>query len=186
MASLMLVNPRKRRKSSATKKRPSSIKRRRSVAAKPARRKYRRNPIGGTGSTSIMSQVKNAAVGAAGAVAVDVVMSKLPLPVNMQTGIGRSAVQGLVSLGIGMAVAKFGKNKKLGLNLAEGGLTIALHGVMKGAVNKAVPTLNLADSGLLGYELDGYELNGDLLGAEDYDEMGWLSPAPVSNGFDEF
>jgi len=172
----MLVNPAKRRKSKS-KRRKSPIAKRVVSSVKRRVKKYRCNPISGS-SSGIMNQVKNAAVGAAGALAVDVVMSKLPLPLAMQTGAGRSAAQGLVSLGLGYAVAKFGKNRSLGVQLAEGGLTIALHGVFKGAVQKAMPTLALGeydDDGLMGEGL----LGNDLLG------MGYISPAQVYDNVDD-
>jgi hypothetical protein len=184
MASLMLVNPRKRRAKRKTARKAPSIARRVKTVYKKAARKYRRNPIGGSSRTNLTAQIKNAAIGAGGAVAVDILMAKLPLPANLKTGTMRSATQGLVSVGLGMAVAKFGKNRALGIALAEGGLTVALHGVLKSTVNNAMPTLQLAgDESLLGYE----DLSGDLLGYEDMNQgVGWYSAAPVSEGFDDF
>lgn len=186
MASLMLVNPRKRRAKRKTARKAPSIARRVKTVYKKATRKYRRNPIGGSGKTNMVNQIKNAAIGAGGAVAVDILLAKLPIPANMKTGTMRAATQGMLSVGLGMAVAKFGKNKALGVALAEGGLTVALHGVLKSTVNNAMPTLQLAgdDESLLGYE----DLSGDLLGYEDYSDtgVGWYSAAPVSEGFDDF
>jgi len=102
----------------------------------------------------------------------------------MQTGVARNAVQGAISLGIGMAVAKLGKNKALGVKLAEGGLTIALHDGMKSMLAGKIP-------GLAGIQ----DLSGDLLGMgdllgdggyEDYDSnVGWMSPANVSGVDDD-
>lgn len=190
MAGLMLVNPRKRR-SSIKRRKTTSHKRRKSTGlthhvkrAGAKLRRYRRNPIGGS-SSSLTNQVKTAAIGAVGALAVDIAMTKLPLPLNMQTGIMKNAAQGLVSIGIGMLVSKFGKNKSLGQNLAQGGLTIAIHDGMKGMLAGKVP-------GLAGIQ----DLSGDLLGMgdllgdggyEDYDStsVGWMSPANVSGMEDE-
>jgi hypothetical protein len=185
MAQLMLVNPRKRRKTAKKARRKTGIVSRASGLARRVSskvRRYRRNPIGGSVS-SPTTQLKNAAIGAAGALAVDVVMSKLPLPANLSTGMGRTAAQGLVSIGLGMAVAKFGKNKRLGVQLAEGGLTIALHGVMKGALAKQMPALAGYDDGLLGNDgLLGYD--DGLLGYDDmlseFNNSGYVGVAPTS------
>lgn len=184
MAQLMLVNPRKRRKSKKSARKTGIVRRAKSLVHRSVKRarKYRRNPIGGGSSTGVTGQLKAAAIGAAGALAVDVVMSKLPLPANLQTGMGRTAAQGLVSIGLGMAVAKFGKNKKLGVQIAEGGLTIALHGVMKGALSKSIPSL-AGNEGLLGYDdLSGYD--DGLLGYDDmlseFSDAGYVGVAPTS------
>jgi hypothetical protein len=181
----LLINPASRRKAKKTAKRKPIRARARSAVARVAKkvRRYRRNPI--AVKTGIMDQLMGAAVGAGGAVAVDVVMSKAPF-LKDQTGVMRTVLQGAASIGLGMAVAKFGKNKKLGLQVATGGLTVALHKIAYDQVKKSIPALNLAGDGLLGYE----ELNGSLLGWDDLDgeledgAMGWLSPAPVSDGFD--
>ncbi len=178
MAELMLVNPKKRRKSKKRKspaRKGVSVRRRRSVARKAPTRRRRRNPIGGS---KPMDQIMNAATGAAGALAVDVVMAKLPLPAQMTgTPIMMSASQGLVSLVIGMAVSRFGKKRKLGQQLAEGGLTVALHGMGKGLIG---PTLGLSgwDDSLLGIDdsLLGYEAMGA------YDDLGWMGAGATSMG----
>lgn len=185
MAELMLVNPKKRRKSKrkSVAKRKSPSHRRRNPTAKTPVRRRRRNPIGATG---VMVQIQNAAVGAAGALAVDVAMARLPLPANLTaTPMMRSASQGLVSLAIGMLVANFGKKRKLGRQLAEGGLTVALHGVGKATIGPAIGLAGI-DDGLLG--LDDETLLGmgayENMGA--YEDLGWVNAAPVSPGMGNF
>lgn len=196
MASLMLVNPRKRRKARKTtvaKRNPSRRRKSLSTLAHhkkhSRRRSYRRNPIGGT---SVTDQVKGAAVGALGAVGVDLLMTRLPIPATMKTGAMLHLSQGLVSLGLGMAVAKFGRNKKLGAQLADGGLTVALYAATKSMIG---PKLGLSGFETLGDDLLGYEMLGDdLLGDDDYldgvgvteddwsqmNGVGWYDAAPVS------
>lgn len=189
MASLMLVNPRKRKASKKRRKNPiakrASHHARKPIAHKKHRR-YRRNPIESSG---IVSQVKSASIGAAGALAVDVILAKVGknLPLSMQSGAALNLAQGVISLGIGIAVAKLGKNKKLGMELANGGLTVALYNAARTTIGKSV---GLADD-LLGYDMSGAEPN--LLGVDDYmgdydeqndmagdDDEAWLSPAPLS------
>lgn len=154
MAKLLVANPRRRttkrkprRKTSkglvTQTRRTTTVTRRRN----PARRQR----------TGVMNQVQNAAVGAAGALAVDVAMAKLPfIPENLKSGPVASATKGAVAVAIGMAVEKFGKNKRLGVQLAEGGLTVALHEAAKGMIGPAM--------GLGQYEYD-------MAGLGDYSDL---------------
>lgn len=182
----MLVNPRKRRKSKVARKRKSithaknPIRRKRrstGLSAVKRRKSYKRNPI--VNGTSIVSQVKGAAVGAMGAIAVDLAMTKLPIPLSMRTGAMLHLTQGAVSLGLGMLVAKVGKNKKLGMQIAEGGLTVALYAAAKAAVGDKLGLAGYEDLGddLLGFQ----DLGDDLLGMDDDFSMGgvgWQNAAP--------
>ena len=185
MAELMLVNPRKRRRKTTRKRRAvakAPVRRRRRRAAPAPVRRRRRNPAA---RTNIMDQVIDASVGAGGALAVDVAMANLPIPAQLTaTPTMRAATQGAVSLGIGMLVANFGRKRKLGRQLAQGGLTVALHGMGKGMIG---PTLGLSGYGndLLGYNdlldagayVNGY---GEDMGAY---VNGWTSPAAVEDPF---
>lgn len=167
MASLMMVtNPRKRRKAAPKRKRRTSLASVRTVST----RKYRRNPSPRLGST--MDTIKEGAIGAAGAVASEVLLSKLPLPANLQTGPAKTAVSALGAVGVGMLVGKFA-NKKLGKTMAQGGVTVALHSVIRGAV--------AGPMGLAGYYDDGMGYYGD----DDF-SMGYNSSAPTFEDFDEF
>jgi len=202
MAQLMLVNPRKRRatkrKTSRTIARRKSPARSRVATVTKTVRRYRRNPIGGG---NVMGQIQSAAVGAAGALAVDVAMAKLPIPVAMTANpTMRAATQGIVSVGLGMLVAKFGKKRALGKQLAEGGLVVALHGMGKGLIGPSVG-LSGFDSGLLGYQdsgllgvgayenLSAYEDVSDVIDDSDDDGMdgvGWYNAAQDAGYDDDF
>lgn len=169
MSQLLLVNPRKRR--SGKKRKTSSIKRRKStgrrlvarspsVSRRRARRKsYRRNPLPGMGN--MMNTVKNGAIGAAGALGVDFVWSKLPLGVDLKTGVVGSAIKTLVGIGTGMLVAKVLKNRSMGTAIAEGAVTVQLHQMMKSQFGAS---LGLGDG-----EFDDYD---DLMGVGDYELLG--------------
>lgn len=161
MAELLLVNPRKRRKARKSTARKSVASRavstvRRSVAK--VGRRYRRNPIASRGvANNAMDQFKAGAIGAAGALAVDVAMQKLPIPANLKTGTAAPIVKGLVGIGLGMLVAKVGKNRNLGKQLAQGAVTVSLYAAGKEMLK--------APLGLAGdYESD--------LGA-DFDDLGY-------------
>ena len=144
---LLLANPRKRRK-------------RRSPSRSRTRRRMRRNPIGARG---IASTFTKGAVGAAGALAVDVAMARLPIPAQFQTGPIGALTRGGVGIGLGMLVSRVGRNKRLGENLADGAVTVALYNTGKSLIG---PQLGLSDASLLGYEW----LNDD-------DDLGYISPA---------
>lgn len=165
MAELMLVNPRKRRKSkSKTRARKTLVARASSgvrTKLRSIRRKYRSNPIGGK-VNGALDQFKTGAIGAAGALAVDIAMQKLPIPDNLKTGQLAPIVKGLVGIGIGMAVSKFGKNRELGKKLAQGAVTVSLYAA--GREMLKVP-LGLSDDGLLGLGAD------DGLLGDDYDQF---------------
>lgn len=190
MAQLMLVNPAKRRRKSPAKKRRTGIVTRAkstvSTGLKKIRRSYRRNPID---KSAVFDQFKDGAIGAAGALAVDVAMAKLPIPASLKTGQMKPIIQGLVGIGIGMAVSKFGKNKSLGRQLAGGAVTVSLYNAGR---QMLAPTLGLSLSGddtMLAYtdmgeydsSLFGYDnglLGDDEMGA--YDEgMGYYTGAPI-------
>lgn len=159
MASLMMVNPRSRRRKATTK--------RRSVRRAPARRvtRRRRNPIGSR-KNDLMSQIQNAAVGAGGALAVDIAMSKLPIPANLKAGPALPAVKGAIAVGLGMLVSTVGKKRALGKQLAEGGLTVALHDVAKPMLSN-MGLAGYDDDDLQGYNFDDFD-DGDLEGVQDF------------------
>lgn len=169
MAQLMLVNPRKRRTKRKTTRKAVSRRRRNPVAKLTKRRTYRRNPL--PKMDTVIGTLKDGALGAVGAVASEVVLSKLPLPAALSSGNGRVAASALCSIGIGMLVAKFGKNKALGHTMAKGGVTVALHSVIRGVAGN-IPGVGLDgyDDGLLGFD-DGLLGMGYYNAAPTYDPM---------------
>ncbi len=169
----LLVNPRKRRvtRKKSTRKAPARRKRTSAVATvrTVSRRKYRRNP---SARANIVSTVKEGAIGAAGAIASEFVMSKLPLPDNMKTGQMQPIVSALVSVGVGMAVTKFGKKKGIGMAMAQGGVTVALHQTMRGFVSAPLGL----DNSLAYYGDDFEDMN---------EGMGYTSAAPTFDDDDD-
>lgn len=143
MASLMLINPRKRRAASKRRTRRNPVAKRAAPKRNPARRalarranplktyrrraRARRNPIGLGGITATLT---NAAIGGAGAVAVDYALEFLPLPVSMKTGWTGVAVKGAIAVGVGMIGKKFlGRNAE---KMAEGALSVLAYSSIKG------------------------------------------------------
>lgn len=164
MASLMLVNPKKRRKSKARRKSSSRSKTRTVVKYRSRKRsvkRRRRNPIR---SKALMNTATNAlkdgAAGSLGAIAGTLAASYLPIPEQYKTGPMGAVIQALIGIGVGVAVGKVAKNKKLGADMARGSVAVALHDTFKGLISQAVPQLNLKgfdDDGLLG--MDEYVMN---------------------------
>lgn len=184
MAQMLLVNPRKRAKRKTAKRKSSStavarVKSRVSTGLRSIRRKYRRNPIQ---KTDIFGQFKDGAIGAAGALAVDIAMAKLPIPDNLKTGQMKPIVQGLVGIGIGMAVSKFGKNKSLGKQLAGGAVTVSLYNAGRQMLAAPLGLAGYDDAGLLGFDdqgMLGMSTDWDLDGS-----MGFINPAPSFHDYD--
>lgn len=177
MAKLLIANP-SRRKTPKRKPRRKSTK---GLVTQTRRTttvtRRRRNPAARQ-RTGIVMKVQNAAVGAAGALAVDVAMAKLPfIPENLKTGPFSSATKGAVALVIGMAVEKFGKNKRLGVQLAEGGLTVALHDAAKSMVG---PTIGL---GQYDYDMAGLGDYSELLNESGFQGFETMNGFETVDGF---
>lgn len=180
MAQMLLVNPAKRRtKRKARSKTPSIRRRARAKVAsvKTTVRKYRRNPSP-RGLNGAMDTMKDGAIGAAGAVATEVLLSKIPLPPNLMSGNAKTAVSALASVGVGMLVSKYG-NRAMGKKMAQGGVTVALHTIMRSAVAgpAGLPVMNSAVAGtddFVGYFDEGVGY---------FDEgVGFVDSAPTFNG----
>lgn len=109
---------------------------RRSSTAATHHRKYRRNPsvrLGGIGA-----MLKPAAMGAMGALGVDLITGYLPLPLAIKVSPARHLIKGLLAIGIGMVM-----KGNLGRNMAQGALTVAMHDASKEAVLMVAPSLQL-------------------------------------------
>jgi hypothetical protein len=179
MASLMLVNPRKRRAKKRTTSKKRAPARRLATSKTVTTRRYRRNPI--RTANSMVETVKLGAVGAGGALAVDVAFSKLPMiPENLKTGAVGSVTKGFLGIGIGMLVAKVGKNRKLGKQIADGAVIVSMYEAAKRAIG---PQLGLADGELLGDDSLLY-YDDTMSYYDDSSDMGWQDAAPVYD-FDE-
>jgi hypothetical protein len=179
MAQLMLLNPAKRRRRTATKRRASpaqlralakgraSRKRRTRapvayMAANPRRRRrsamratphhrrrVRRNPIGG--SVGLMGMVTGAAVGAAGALAVDAVVSYL-IPASMAgtllTGNMKYLTKGALAIGLGMI-----GRKVLGSaagRMAQGALTVQVYAMARDMIGPSMTGMTFSGLGYAG------------------------------------
>lgn len=158
-------NPRKKRRSNpAPARAPASYKHKktkRKVASHMRwvnpRRKRSHNPRFLSGLTSHLMPV---ALGAGGAVALDVALGYIPLPAQLQTGLARQAVRAAAAVALGWGAGKvLGKSK--GAAITQGALTVIAYDVVKSLLHKTAPAL----PGLAG----------------DFEEvdLGYLNPAPL-------
>lgn len=146
MSEVLLVNPRKRkrRKRARARRNPSGI-----FAANPRRRRrrpssrrvhrYRRNP---RGFADVLMPV---GVGITGALAADLALGLLPLPVAFQTPAMRPLLKAGVAVGLSMVVGQF-VSKGFARKMMMGALTVVAYNTAKGFIRQAVPALPLGEA----------------------------------------
>lgn len=147
MPEMLLINPRRRtkakRKTTARRRRnpltataaKTAVKRRANPIAKRAVVRRRRNPISlGVTRKDFMSGFKDAAVGAAGAVAIDAIMGQInpKLPVSMQINSASVGVGDAVKAGLTVLLGKLLNKSTHGMSqkMAMGALTVQAHGLI--------------------------------------------------------
>ncbi len=152
---LLLLNPRKRKRKSrsgkrrtaaqraATRKLVAFMKRRRSGRKSRARksspsttgvstmkRRYRRNPISkksvSVSVNSAMALLKPAAAGAAGALALNGIVNYTPIPDMLKAGKMMYVTRSVLALLIGVVGSKVGPLRPYARSMALGGLTVTL------------------------------------------------------------
>jgi len=192
-----LTNPRRRRRS----RRHVSVsinprRRRRAHHRRYSNPRRRRGRGGGLGfsvkspQAILHSAIVPAAIGGAGALALDVTMGYLSpyLPATLQAGWFNLAVRLAGAIGLGMVAGKF-LGRERGRVVMLGALTVAAYSTLKGLVSSAGVTL----PGLSGYaDYTAYPLSprmGNLgaymrgaTGTPGIQGLGYVSPAPVVKG----
>ena len=186
MSEILLVNPRRRRRSKkktvSRKRRKNPVVRRRRRTAKPKRRvsrRRRRNPI--ISARSVQGQLKTAATGAVGALALDVALAYIPLPAAISGGIVGKVAKAAGAIGLGIVANKLGVSAANANRMAEGALTVQLHGIGKELLTQFAPGVALSayvgdDS--LGYAGSGWNPSEQYL--EAYNEPNNLGPFGMS------
>lgn len=171
-AQLLLVNPRRKRRakraravnprrSRRTRARRSSARRRRTSvivarrinprrkhhARRVHRARRRHNPrmLGGFSIRGITSALVPAAIGGAGAVALDVGLSYLPasVPDFLKTGIGNKGLKIAGAIALGMIAGKV-LGRETGKAVGAGALTVVAYGIVRDLVKQVAPTLPLS------------------------------------------
>jgi len=176
MAEIFLVNPSKRKKKATTRKRKKTTakrkttttpaRRRRRTAAKTKRRTYKRNPSPRFSLKSFTkATLMPSAVGAVGALSIDMIMGIVPLPDMLKTGAMRPMVKGVAAVGLGL-IANQVVSRKVAEQITAGALTVVLYDTMKTFVRDRFPTLPLGEY-------------------DDYPELNYVSPAPTMSAYIE-
>lgn len=179
---LLLVNPRKRRKSRKTRK--SSSRRRNPVRGRRAKRHVarrsnpirihrkrargrartrarRRNPISLRGmSGGVLGHLVGALQGAGGAIVNDAAFTYIPLPAMLKSGPMSLVTRALGAFGVGYLVSMVG-GKNLGAKMTQGALTVLAYQVAKPMVSSIMPLAGDDIEGL-GYYSPGMILQDTL------------------------
>jgi len=202
MAEMLLINPRRRRKARRANpiaKRRRVTRRRNPLAALARRRRRnpmpaiarrrrnpiglarrrvmrRRNPIGGRmGTGMLMAAIREAFVGGAGAVAVDLAMGQINryLPASLKTVPGTigagDAVKALITVTLGHLLAR--STRGLSRKMALGALTVQSANIMKTFVpatmtmGYASPARIVRGSNTVGPNMGAYTQGSPLLNA---------------------
>ena len=163
MAEMLLINPRKRRTHRASKRRVVHHRRKNPVTAMVRRkrnplaamrrrrrnpmmsmvRRRRRNPIGGAMMGGYMGQIREAVMGSAGALAMDVVYGQINnfLPASLKTTPGTigagDAVKAVVTVALGGLLNK--ATRGFSAKAARASLTIQSYNIMKSFVPSSLP-----------------------------------------------
>lgn len=144
MNEILLINPRKRKakkRRSVSRRRKNPVRRRKSYAKK--RRVRRRNP---NGLGKIQNIFMPAILGASGALALDITLGYIPIPLNLKTGIAGYATKAIGAIGLGMLLQNFKLVKhKTAVDMTTGALTVMLHGALKEQVQLMLPNVPMGE-----------------------------------------
>jgi len=219
---MLLINPRRRRRTTKRRRNPLATvarRRRRNPLAAVARRRRRRNPmpmvrrrrnpiglarrrvmrrrrnpIGGMGTGMMMAAIRQAFVGGAGAVAVDLAMGQINrfLPVNLQSnpmaaGIGAGdAVKAIITVMLGHFLAR--PTGGLSRRMAMGALTVQSANIMRKVLplgsmplGYASPARIFSGSNTIGPNMGAYTAGSPLLNAYTRSNVTPLLSASRSN-----
>ncbi len=159
MNEILLVNPRRRRRKTTTRRRRKTTTRRRRRnpvrrRRTTTRRRRRRNPARRITAASVQKNLMVASQGALGAIGLDIALAYIPLPAQLQGPIAGPVIKGLGAIGLGAVAGAMGVRADTATRMAEGALTVQLHGIGKQMLAQFAP--NVPVSAYLGYYGSGY------------------------------
>lgn len=145
MSQLMLVNPRRRRKTRKTKKTVARRRPTRRISTRTVHRRRRRNPVRKSGLMGIVqSSVIPAATAAAGAVGLDVIWGYIPLPETLKSGPMRHVAKAAGAIALGMLAGML-VNRRVADQISTGALTVVMHGAMKDGMARFAPNIQMGE-----------------------------------------
>jgi len=163
--------PAKRRTRTITvTKRAAPRRRRKSVKRKS---RARPNPVGFNLDRFLKTSVMPSAIGAAGALALDVVMNKLPIDEATKAGPMRPLIKGVGAVGIGM-LANMVTTRRNAEQITAGALTVAMYDAAKTFLSTQFPALGLSGADYPLVDVD-----------DAYPQIEYLSPNQLVNGYDD-
>lgn len=171
------VNPRKRRRRNPVMAVNPRKRRRRAASYAVRSRRVRRrlsNPIS-LSPRGIVNMLVPAGIGGAGALALDIGMSYVPLPAFLQTPWGKNAarVAGALALGYG---ARFVTSRSNANTVMVGALTVTAYNIIRDLAAQFFPTLGL--SGINSYDYSDLRVGAYM----NNQPLGFLNPAPMVTG----
>ena len=168
----------RRRRAAAAPVRRRRYSRRSAIAAVIGRRRRSRSGLMGSASSFLSNDIVPAAIGAGGALALDMVWPHLTfLPPQLQSGPLTPVVRIAGAVGLGV-VAGMVAGSRIGRNVAMGALTVTAYDIIKGymAASMPAPVPTPAQSSLPpSAGVSGYAPR--LAGYAPSDGLGWINPA---------
>ena len=164
MNEILLVNPRRRRRTTkkrAKKRAKKRVTRRRNpVRRRRTVRRRRRNPA--VTARSVQGQLKTASTGALGALGLDIALAYIPLPAAITGGMIGKVTKAAGAIALGVVANKLGVSAANANRMAEGALTVQLHGIGRELLGQFAPGVAMSayvgDDGL-GYYGSGWNPN---------------------------
>lgn len=146
---LVAFNKKRRAAAAKTAAKPATKKARTytvsNATSKPVR--YKRNPIDTKRAQGMLTEnIKPAAIGAVGALGIDLVWGKLPVPTSLRAGVVKYPVKAALAIGLGMIAEKVlpKAQQKYAVDVVRGSLTVIMHEAGKGLLQSRYPSLALA------------------------------------------
>lgn len=145
-------------------------------ALKKHHRRYRRNPSMRGGMQGFMKHtLMPSAMGAAGALGIDVILGFLPIPIQFKTGPMRALVKIAGAVGIGMVASNFVK-RETAHQFVAGAVTVTLYDVFKGYLQQAMPTVALSEDAAVMQEYPQLAYANPALNVSGTEQMGVYMP----------
>lgn len=163
MSEILLVNPRRRRRTTkrrtarrktnprrkrSTRKRSRARRRNPGYALPNPRRRTRRasrrrsNPAPRLTARSVQSNVMAALPGAFGALGLDVMLGYIPLPAVLKTGFAAYITKAVGAIGLGMVANMSGMVRgATAAKMTEGALTVMFHGMLRQGMAQFAPAV---------------------------------------------